>query len=314
MPGFLESNPGVAVYQMHDPVQDRLMVAKIAYLRVKYLRLPAAYRAFIKRNLEPGGALLVSDCSFQWPMHRIDEGHYFQLGGYGSVSPQEYRECSERTDTFLSEQESTFTSWKTGRIDGQRPEAEWGFVRSLYDDIRNTGASVAKVAYASPEDLSTFVADCHHAWYQARGISPTTLLVDCFANIDPYTAMQAYAVPYWLVFNTSISREALQSYTASHAFDRVRVVLMANGITGIGAVTIQEWQSALQQASHDINFVGIDKDAYPNDLASFGSYAREMQSELAPLHHTPRLLQWDELVQFIDERGGDYACSWELHR
>ena len=51
---LLEANPTLALHQMHDPNQDLLMVRSIAYFRVKWLALPAAYRRFLDGCLEPG--------------------------------------------------------------------------------------------------------------------------------------------------------------------------------------------------------------------------------------------------------------------
>lgn len=40
-------NPDLALHHMHDPSQDRLMIARMTYFRVKLLRLPGPYREFL---------------------------------------------------------------------------------------------------------------------------------------------------------------------------------------------------------------------------------------------------------------------------
>ncbi|MBD3346997.1 MAG: hypothetical protein GF401_18235 [Chitinivibrionales bacterium] len=312
VPDFLNANPSVVVHQMHDPVQDRLMVTKVAYLRVKYLTLPPAYREFVENKLAPGAPIIVSDCSFRWPVKTISDRHYFQTGGYGTTSPEEYIQGSDRVKEFLQKQGMSAEKWQTGPVDSYQPEAEWGFVESMYDDIEKTGRPVWRVSYESPEDLSPFAADCYHHWYLKRDHKPETLLVDCFAIMDPWSTMQAHAIPYWLVFNTSVSAQALHSFCRDRTFKRARVILMANGITGIGAVSLDQWHESLKQAAEDIGFVGIDKDSYPNDPASFGSFGKALRKELEPLKTPPRPLQLCEIADFIGENRNNYSCKWNL--
>ncbi len=53
-PALLRANPGVRLHQMHDQVQDELMVAEMTYFRVKWQRLPAAYARYLTEVLAPG--------------------------------------------------------------------------------------------------------------------------------------------------------------------------------------------------------------------------------------------------------------------
>lgn len=54
-------NAALALHHMHDPVQDRLMIARMAYFRIKFLQLPGPYRAFLANCLAPGGTVVVVD-------------------------------------------------------------------------------------------------------------------------------------------------------------------------------------------------------------------------------------------------------------
>jgi hypothetical protein len=58
----LQANPELALYQMHDPNQDRLMSQIMAYFRVKRLRLGAMYEQFIEDTVPPGGTLILLEC------------------------------------------------------------------------------------------------------------------------------------------------------------------------------------------------------------------------------------------------------------
>jgi hypothetical protein len=48
---LMAGNPDVVVHHMHDPNQDRLMLHTMAYYRLKFRRLPAAYRDLLLRAL-----------------------------------------------------------------------------------------------------------------------------------------------------------------------------------------------------------------------------------------------------------------------
>src|SRR5262245_57259870 len=64
---LLQANPELALYQMHDPNQDRLMSRIMAYFRVKRLALGAAYERFIEDTLAPGGTLILLECRLAAP-------------------------------------------------------------------------------------------------------------------------------------------------------------------------------------------------------------------------------------------------------
>ena len=76
---FLQANPKVQLHHMHDPNQDRLMIQKMTYFRVKRLRLGAAYEGFLKRSLAPGGTIFVMECNLQWPTTQYSERHLFKV-------------------------------------------------------------------------------------------------------------------------------------------------------------------------------------------------------------------------------------------
>jgi hypothetical protein len=71
---LVEGNPGLALHHMHDPVQDRLMIAGMTYFRVKFLRLPEPYRAFLASCLAPGGIIVLVDCTVKWPTTTVGTG------------------------------------------------------------------------------------------------------------------------------------------------------------------------------------------------------------------------------------------------
>ena len=65
------------------------MARQMSYFRVKWTRLPDAYRAFVEERLEPGGRVLLINDRSKWPVTRIGPRHVFQVDGQGGVEPDE---------------------------------------------------------------------------------------------------------------------------------------------------------------------------------------------------------------------------------
>jgi hypothetical protein len=93
---LLDANPEVQVHHMHDPVQDRLMLEQMTYLRLKRLRLGPAYERFLRDTVEPGETLLLVDCRQRWPVTRVGERHLFQFGAVGGATQDELSGGSDR--------------------------------------------------------------------------------------------------------------------------------------------------------------------------------------------------------------------------
>ncbi|RZB19174.1 hypothetical protein StrepF001_09770 [Streptomyces sp. F001] len=98
---LLAANPDLVLHHMHDPHQDRLMIAGMTYFRVKRRRLPEPYRRFIQDRLAPGGRVVV-DCTLRRPTTRVDDRYVFQFGALGDATPEEYRHGGPRVAELLA--------------------------------------------------------------------------------------------------------------------------------------------------------------------------------------------------------------------
>jgi hypothetical protein len=198
---------------MHDPNQDRLMVQRMTYFRVKHLRLPEAYAQFLEETLEPGGTLFLVECGLRWPTTRVGERHLFQFGALGGATPAEYLHGGPRVEAYLRRYDSPRRRWDPPEPDGEHPEAEWGFEPALRADVealaRRRGWRLRRIVFDQPEDLSPLVADLHRWWYRRLGRPDGRLLVESFVLLDPYWALRTGAVPFWMVFNVEPSAAGL---------------------------------------------------------------------------------------------------------
>jgi short-subunit dehydrogenase len=317
MPGhrFLAANPDVQLHHMHDPNQDRLMLAYITYFRWKYRRLPQAYRDFITRYLEPNGIVIVVECDLHWPTTRVDDRYHFQFGAVGGPTTDEYFQGSERVEAYLARCGSHRRQWQPPPPDEQSPEAEWGFEPALRDEIvalaGERGYRVVLLRFEKPEHLSPLVADFYRAWYRERGIASNRLLVESFILMEPYGTLRAGAVPYWMEFNMEPSLRRIRRYLAeTEPFDHIHLMLFAHGVNAVGLPSIRDWRTVLEHAREGGSFVGVDEKAYPAHFAAFARYHTELRkvSARCPL---PDPLSLDPFERFLKAAGARYPVRLE---
>jgi hypothetical protein len=228
---ILAARPDISVHHMLDPNQDRLMLKMMSYFRIKYRKLPAAYREFLMRCLPRGGTLYVGECTLRWPVTRTSDRSVFQFGGAGGLDAAGYLRGGERVRRYLARYGVNRTAWRPPLPDDAAPEAEWGFEPALMDDIsvlaETRGWRIIGIAFDHPEAPSPLAAVIYSAWYRSLGHDPTRLLVDSFVLLDPYRTIRLRAVPFWLLFCVEQSSAALEQFldwaaplrrNRSHAF------------------------------------------------------------------------------------------------
>jgi hypothetical protein len=315
---IIENNPGLKVYQMHDPNQDRRMLQELAYFRLKRTHLGTNYTEFLEKTLEPGATLFIVECTFDWPTTAVSEGHTFQQGGTGGATHQEYFEGSERVYNFLKREGSPFERWAPPEPDARRPEAEWGFDTDLMHDIEELAArrgyKIRRIVFQDPQDLSPLVADFYRHLYWQKGLPGDRLLIENFVYLQPWWCQRIGAVPYWSVFNVHPSADRIEDYLkhTDPPYDEIYLNLFSNGIEGIGQASIERWHELLRYAHRRGETVGVDEKNYPHDFASAVRY----QSSLRKLdRHSPCLdpVSISQLDAFLAQSGNRYHVEWREH-
>jgi pimeloyl-ACP methyl ester carboxylesterase len=313
---LLGANPDLQLHHMYDPNQDRLMVQRMAYFRVKHLRLPQAYARFLEQTLQPGGTLFVVECGLRWPTTSVAERHVFQFGALGGVTAREYLEGSPEVEAYLRRYHSPRRRWDPPEPDSERPEAEWGFEPSLRADVealaQQQGWRVRRMLFKTPEDLSPLVADLYRWWYARLGRPSNRLLAESFVVLEPYWTLRTSSVPFWMVFNTEPSAAAIERYLASAepAFDELGLMLFSHGVESAGLASIERWKAILSRAARTGRFIGVDERAYPRDFATVARYHAELKRHLRERYPPPDPLSLGELDTFLEEAGGRYAIQW----
>ena len=313
---LLAGNPELVLYHMHDPDHDRLIVRRMAFFRFKRRWLGEAYSQFLQAKMRAGSTVYLIESGYKWPTTQVAERHYFQLGGAGGVSPEEYLHGSDRVARFLEEQGSSVRRWEAPPTDGMTPEGEWGFQPELGEEVvalaRKVGGKVMRVSFDDPEDMSPLVADFYRWWYRRRGIPPDHLLTESFIFIDPFWALRTGSVPFWMVFNGRKSAARLSSYLDSaEPYDYIFMMLLSNGMNPIEGVSIDVWRSVLQQASVRGEFIGVNEDRFPYDFACYLGYNSALKKKIPFRYKMPEAATSEELEEFVGKYGGNYRVTFE---
>ena len=314
-PALLEANPDLALHHMHDANQDRLMIRRMAYFRVKRLRLGETYERFIARSLDPGGTIFLVDCRSTWPTTRISDRHVFQHGALGGATQEEFFQGSERVEDYLKRYGSQRRRWDSPEPDGESPEAEWGFEPALFDDVerfaREHGYRLRRVIFEEPESTSALVADLYRLWYAERGLPANRLLVESFVLTEPYWALRTGSVPLWTEFGTEPSLDSVEDYlNGAEPYDEIHVMLFSHGVESVGLPSIERWRSITDLSRKRGGLVGVDEGRFPKDFATFVRYHTEVK-KIPARYPMPGPLTLHRLDALLREVGNRYPVRWE---
>lgn len=312
---LLAANPDLQLHQMHDPNQDRLMLQRMSYFRLKRRRLGAVYERFLDDVLEPGSTLIVAECGRTWPVTTLGPRHYFQFGAEGGATEAQYFNGGPEVADYLARYGRTRVQWDPPPPDSRAPEAEWGFEPALRADVERFAAArghrVRRLRFDEPEDLSPLVADLYRDWYRAHGIGDRRLIAESFILLDPWWVLRTQSVPFWMKFNGVHSANALRRYLdQAGPFDKIGLTLFPHGIAGVGFEPIERWRELLGRAGDRGQFLGVEPDAYPRDLAALGRFhkaVRRFGAHGAP----PPTVGFDELERVLRTAGADRSVQLE---
>jgi hypothetical protein len=312
---LLHANADLALYQMHDPNQDRLMSEVMAYFRVKRQRLGATYRRFIEETVPPGGTLILIECQLSAPAAHVGERHFFQTGGLGDLPLAEYVKGSARIEAFLERQGSHRKCWDPPGPLSERPESEWGFDPALREDVerlaRRRDYRVCRLVVEHPQDASPVVADFYRWWYRQRGMPGHRLVGESFVLCEPWWILRTGSVPYWSFFSVEAAAARLEDYLdGAEPYDDIRLMLFSHGIESIGLAPVERWRKILARSRRRGAFLGVEEAKFPRDFATFVRYhdAMRMIPDRFPL---PEALPLERFEDFLRRPDSRYAVAWE---
>jgi hypothetical protein len=264
-PTLLRGNPALALHHMHDPNQDALSASQMAYFRVKWRKLPAAYERYLEQGLLPGAPVLVVRDGSMWPVSRLSDRHVFQFGAQGGMTAEDYQGVPGAPPP-----------------DEAAVEAEWGLddalATSVHDWAGRHGHPVVEICYDHPQDPSAAVAETIRGWLRQRGEAAERLLVSSFVVHDPWRTITSASVPFWTFFPVLPAAADLAEYLDRVTYDQIDITLFSHGVRSRGLADVRTWQQLAARARRQGRLLGVDTSAFPADFAVFARYARALRS------------------------------------
>ncbi|HWK10864.1 MAG TPA: hypothetical protein VNR64_12475 [Vicinamibacterales bacterium] len=158
--------------------------------------------------------------------------------------------------------------------------------------------------------MSPVVADLYRWWYGRQGVESDRLLVESFILLEPWWALRNRLVPFWMVFNTEPSLEAVNRYLdTAPPQSEIYLTLFSHGVDSVGLVPIDRWRSLFGRARRTGGFMGVDENAFPRDFAGFVRFHRALE-RLEPHYPPPAPLTLNELDDFLNRDGHSYRVAW----
>ncbi len=245
---ILAANPGITVRQVHDPLRRGHLCGSTVTLHLRWRRLPAAYREFLRSRPAPGGATLQIRDIRTWPVSDVRPGHTFQIGGPAGGWPFEDFAMDNPSFRRLIEGIGG-DGWpapppETLRIRHAESAGDPGLDVELRRIAAETHRSAHRVLYRDPAALSACVADLlRHRLRSGHG-GGEHCVVETGRMLDAGQVLAAGLVPYWC---ESASRRAVDAaewwLAGSRPFTSVTVLPEAPGTACDAHAGAAQWRS-----------------------------------------------------------------------
>lgn len=299
-------NPGVLTIQHYDPVHDEWMTRRVNHLRFKLLELPKAYQDYIRGNLQEGGSVCYLDCRARWLRYRVGEQSFFQVGGWGDISAQEYIDGSPRLERYA--QNIGLQDWIWRLVDfplEEGPESEWGAEAGLGEALEkfcmHNGYQYTPISLPEPHDFSRLAFRALEYLLQKEGREPVGTLIEMFSQFDPTAVIRSGMLPLWLVFNTQDSLDFLKTMRPELPSDKpIFFSPLATFTLTPDIVAFPEWGKALQGLNWQN--IGARPSHYPADALALINWSAPLRAwvnqNTAPIQE---LLTPGELQRLVQE-------------
>lgn len=303
---LLRNNPHLKLHHMFDPSQDRLTLEKISYFRVKMLRMDLNYERFILNHLQEGGTIIISDCTRKWPVTSINDRFVFQFGALGGATEEDFFKGSERVAKFLEHYNSHVRSWDAPKPDSEQLEAEWGFDRTLMEDItrlsKENNYKIQNISFYEPEHPSPFVAELYRWWYKRKAAFTNRLVAESFFMHEPYWILRTGSIPFWMKFNMDASADWLEQYlNSADPYDEIYLMLFSHGVEAVGLAGMERWKKIISQARQKYDFLGVNPENFPQDLGVMIKYNTEFKKKIPSRYNFKIPLSLDQLNEFYQQ-------------
>jgi hypothetical protein len=279
------NNPELITIQHFDPIHDGWLTKYVNHLRFKLLKIPPAYVDYIRNNLVPGGTILFLDGQAKWLRYKVGSQSYFQVGGWGDISAQEYLEGSERIQNYAKKTGLKKLNWKlVGYPLETGPESEWGSELGLAIALKEfcsaEGYQFIQISLPHPNDFSKLAFNTALFLLSRSHQEPSGVLIETFTQFDSQAALNSGLLPLWLIFNTVDNLFYLKDMCSRFPLNKpIFFSPLATFSITPDLVHWSDWENALEGFNW-IN-IGTRPDHYPADARTIVNWAEPLRSWVA---------------------------------
>lgn len=314
-----ERNPEFISIQHFDPVHDGWLTRRVNHLRLKLVRLPEAYRAFIRERVIPGGEVVYLDGGATWLRQKVGARNYYQAGGWGAIPPEEFYFGSKRLERYAAQEKLSASSWCLPDFElEQGPESEWGCEAELCESLREfcdrEGYHFVPIRFENPNQFSWLAFRAYQQFLSGQGIRPAGAVVEMFSQFDASIVHRANLLPIWLIFNTGDSLEFLKQMLA-HVPEDLPVFFSALSTFSMtpDLVSWEDWMAALS-GRRWIN-AGARGSHYPADTAALLDWEKPLIQQCdRTTNHAKGRLTGDQIAGLAQEIRAEFPPAAPLEQ
>ncbi len=288
---ILPRNTNLAVTNHYDPLHDRFLVKYVNHIRYKLLKLPKVYQHFIDRVLKPGGTIFYVDCHYPWLMYLMGDRHWFQVGGLGAVTAQEFVKGRPEI-AALQKADGTSGAGHWGlksRLAFEMPESEWGTLPPLREDVerfaRDNNYRFFPLDGGQPEFFSRLAFRVWQRLLTQAQVAPQGVLLETFTQVAPWAVRNSALLPVWLPWNCTDSVDFLHQMQPSFPADKpVLWMPLPNFVETFDTASWDSWLTTLN--GHSVLPLGMSPALYPADPSGMFAVQEALQ-EWVEAHPSP---------------------------
>lgn len=300
------NNPNIVTIQHYDPVHDEWMTRYVNHLRFKLIDLPRVYSDFMRTHLQPGGAICYLNSQAKWLRYQVGERNFFQVGGWGDISPKEFLDGSARIEKFCEAVRLEECDWwLPGYPMESGPESEWGCEPGLGEALQafcqQQGYRFVPISLPEPQHYSRLAFESVRHLLAKEGRQPAGTFIEMFSQYDVTAVMESGLLPLWLVFNTWDSLAFLKEMRIEFPPNKPVFFSPLSTFTTTPDLTPwKQWEQALEGL--DWRNVGARQSHYPADVRALVDWQQPLREWVSANRQPIRSrLQAEEILTLVEE-------------
>jgi hypothetical protein len=279
---FLKSDENIQIIHEYDPVHQRFRVKNGTLLRFRMMKLPDAYKRFIKMHLAQNGTIVFVESRIGWRQYRLADRLYHQVGRPGGIPCDEYLTGSKRLELFREKFLLDKATYRLRLKDEILPEACYGMTPvNRIDVIQTAAAERRNLCQLYTDDIyqiNKLVSRLFLLCARREGNRPRYCFVQSGLFLSPYWCINSMVIPVWVPTPCFPALQFVTDFLSSYQLELEEVLLAFEPSVEEAPdyMNLDRWKDALEHKESKIRYIGMNPKRYPKELGSFFKYWPEL--------------------------------------